>query len=125
MEEVLYDTSVVIRIIAKNRKRIQGYTSIFTVIEYPPTLSYASKILYPEKKDYHLAVKWQTILRRKGNPIPAVDLIIAAQAYNRNLRSSNRNKGSLEVDLSDLNLFVYYDYLCVLYFISAFSFGRE
>lgn len=85
MEEVLYDTSAVVRIIAKNRKRIQGYTSIFTVIEYPPTLSYASKILYPEKKDYHLAVKWQTILRRKGNPIPAVDLIIAAQAYNRNL----------------------------------------
>ena len=85
MEEALYDTSVVIRIIAKSRQRIQGYISILTVIEYPPALSYASKILYPEKKDYHLAIKWQTLLRRKGNPIPAVDLIIAAQAYNRNL----------------------------------------
>ena len=85
MEEVLYDTSIVVRIIAKNRQRIQGYVSILTIVEYPPTLNYASKILYPEKKDYHLAIKWQTLLRKKGNPIPAIDLVIAAQAYNRGL----------------------------------------
>ena len=85
MEEALYDTSAVIRIVAKNRQRVQGYMSVLTVIEYPPALSYASRILYPEKKDYHLAVRWQTLLRRKGSSIPAADLIVAAQAYNRNL----------------------------------------
>lgn len=85
MEEALYDTSIVIELVAKRRQRIQGYVSILTVIEYPPVINYASKILYPEKKDYRLAIKWQTILRRKGNPLPAVNLIIAAQAYNRYL----------------------------------------
>ena len=85
MEEAIYDTSVVIEAVAKNRQKIQGYVSILTVVEYPPALSYASKVLYPEKKDYHLAIRWQALLRRKGNPIPAVDLIIAAQAYNRHL----------------------------------------
>jgi len=85
LEETLYDASTVIEIAAKNRQRLQGYISILTVIEYPPALTYATKILYPEKKDYHLAIKWQTLLRRKGNPIPAIDLIIAAQAYNKGL----------------------------------------
>ncbi|MCE4599763.1 MAG: hypothetical protein F7C81_06160 [Desulfurococcales archaeon] len=92
MEEALYDTSTVIRIVAKNRQRVQGYISILTVIEYPPALGYASRILYPEKRDYHLAVRWQTLLRRKGSPMPAVDLIIAAQAYNRNLTLITRDK---------------------------------
>ncbi|MCE4599246.1 MAG: PIN domain-containing protein [Desulfurococcales archaeon] len=55
-------------------------------------LGYASRILYPEKRDYHLAVRWQTLLRRKGSPIPAVDLIIAAQAYNRDLTLITRDK---------------------------------
>lgn len=91
MEEALYDTSTVIGIVAKNRQRIQGYISILTVIENPPALSYASKILYPEKK-YHLAIKWQTLLRRKGNSIPAVDLIIAAQAYNKGLTLVTHDK---------------------------------
>ena len=85
MEEALYDTSIVIRIVARDRQKIPGYISVLTVIEYPPALNYASKILYPEKRDYHLAIKWQTLLRKKGNPIPAVDLIIAAQACNRSL----------------------------------------
>ncbi len=92
MEEVLYDTSIVIEIIAKNKQKIRGYISILTVIEYPPVLNHAPKILYPEKRDYHLAIKWQTILRKKGNPLPAVDLIIAAQAYNRGLTLATRDK---------------------------------
>ncbi len=92
MEEALYDTSAVIEVVAKNRQRVRGYVSILTVIEYPPALNYASKVLYPEKRDYHLAVKWQALLRRKGNPMPAVDLVIAAQAYNKGLTLVTRDK---------------------------------
>ncbi|RLG75556.1 MAG: hypothetical protein DRO14_04470 [Thermoprotei archaeon] len=92
MEEAIYDTSVVIEAVAKNRQKIQGYVSILTVVEYPPALSYASKVLYPEKRDYHLAIRWQALLRRRGNPIPAVDLIIAAQAYNRDLTLITHDK---------------------------------
>ncbi len=83
MEEALYDTSKVIEIVSKNREIIRGYVSVLTVIEYPPSIKYASKILYPEKRDYHLAIKWQIVLRKKGYTLPAIDLIIAAQAHNR------------------------------------------
>ena len=85
MEEALYDTSKVIEIVSKSKEIVRGYISILTVIEYPPSIKYASKILYPEKRDYHLAIKWQVMLRKKGYPLPAVDLVIAAQAYNRGL----------------------------------------
>lgn len=57
MEEVIVDTSEVIEMVSKNRSIISGYVSILTVIEYPPSIMYASKILYPEKRDYHLAIK--------------------------------------------------------------------
>ncbi len=92
MEETLYDTSEIIEIVARARRKIPGYVSILSIIEYPPALKYALKILYPEKKDYHLAFKWQTILRKKGSPLPAIDLVIAAQAYNRDLTLITRDK---------------------------------
>jgi len=82
----------VIELVARKKQRILGYISILTVIEYPPSLTYASKILYPEKKDYFLPIKWQVMLRKKGNPMPAVDLVIAAQAYNRGLTLITRDK---------------------------------
>lgn len=85
MEEALYDTSAVIELVARQRRRVPGYVSILTVVEYPPVLEYAGLILYPEKRDYRLAIRWQALLRRVGYPLPAVDLLIAAQAYNRSL----------------------------------------
>ncbi len=85
MEEALYDTSAVIELVARRRSTVPGYVSILTVVEYPPVVRYARTILYPEKRDYALAVKWQVELRKRGSPIPAVDLVIAAQAYNRSL----------------------------------------
>lgn len=92
MEETLYHTSVVIEIVAKNKQRIRGYVSILTVIEYPPSLSYASKILYPEKKIIISRLNGKPYYVEKGNPIPVVDLIIAAQAYNKNLALVTRDK---------------------------------
>jgi tRNA(fMet)-specific endonuclease VapC len=85
VEEALYDTSAVIELIARRHSTVPGYISILTVIGYPPALRYSTLILYPEKRDYRLAVKRQALLRAKGQLLPAVDLIIAAQAYNRNL----------------------------------------
>ena len=85
MEEALYDTSAVIELIARRRRSVPGYVSILTVIEYPPVLRHATEVLYPRKRDYLLAAKWQVELRRRGSPLPAVDLVIAAQAYNEGL----------------------------------------
>ncbi len=64
---------------------IPGYVSILTTIEYPPAITHVTRILYPSKQDYKLAIVWQTKLRKISTPLPAVDLIIAAQAYNNEL----------------------------------------
>ena len=79
----LYDTSIVIKLISKKKvDRIPGYITIYTIIEYPPSLKFADKILYPTKEDYETAIRWQVKLRKSGNPLPAVDLIIAAIGFN-------------------------------------------
>lgn len=84
MEEgKLYDTSAVIELVArKGAALIPGYISVLTAIEYPPSIPRAMGILYPSKQDYKLAIAWQVKLRKIGYPLPAVDLVIAAQAYN-------------------------------------------
>jgi len=51
-------------------------------MEYPPSLTYVDKILYPTKEDYETAINWQIKLRKKGNPLPVIDLIIAAIGFN-------------------------------------------
>ena len=89
----IYDTSAVIGLI-KKRTMKKAHVSIMTVVEYPPALNYAERIIYPTREDYLLAVEWQSKLRRQGFPPPATDLIIAAQAVNRNLVLVTRDKHS-------------------------------
>lgn len=86
MAEKLYDTSAVIELIARRRQRyVPGPVTIFTVVEYPPSLKYVPEVIYPTKRDYALAIKWQVMLRKRGSPLPAVDLLIAAIAFNRGM----------------------------------------
>ncbi len=86
MAEKLYDTSAVIELVVKRkRKYIPGAVTIFTLIEYPPSIKYVPEIIYPTKRDYAQAIKWQITLRKQGNPLPAVDLLIAAIAFNRDM----------------------------------------
>ena len=86
MEETrLYDTSAVIELIVNRRVSvIPGLVSIYTILEYPPSLKKVKEVLYPKKEDYLLALKWQIMLRKIGKRLPAVDLIIAAMGYNNN-----------------------------------------
>ncbi len=89
----LFDTSAVIDLVINKRASIiPGFVSVLTVVEYPPALLYAEKIVYPTKDDYALAIKWQQALRRRGSTLPAVDLIIAATAYNRSLIIVTRDR---------------------------------
>jgi len=82
----LFDTSAVIELVARRRiEVIPGVVSILTVVEYPPAALKASKIIYPSKHDYATAIRWQVILRKRGTPLPAVDLVIAAIAFNNNM----------------------------------------
>jgi len=91
-ENKIYDTSVIVELVKKRTVQRVPYVSIITVIEYPPALEYAKTVLYPTRLEYLIAVKWQSELRARGIPLPATDLIIAAQAVNRNLVLVTRDK---------------------------------
>jgi predicted nucleic acid-binding protein len=85
MGKVLYDTSKLIDAY-RRREDIQGYTTIFNIIEFPKALELNLTVLYPSKSDYSLALKISTELLKIGKPIPAVDVIISAIAINNGMR---------------------------------------
>uniref|UniRef100_A0A7J3X552 PIN domain-containing protein n=2 Tax=Thermofilum pendens TaxID=2269 RepID=A0A7J3X552_THEPE len=86
MEEgKIYDTSVIIEMAKRGSAVKVPRISIITVVEYPPAVKYARVVLYPTREDYLLATRWQTKLRKLGSPLPAADLVIAAQAVNNGL----------------------------------------
>ena len=85
MEKVLYDTNKLIEAY-KSNKDIQGYTTIFNLIEFPKALELDLIVLYPSKSDYNLALKISTELLKIGKPVPAIDVIISAISINRGLK---------------------------------------
>ncbi|WP_457753364.1 type II toxin-antitoxin system VapC family toxin [Thermococcus sp.] len=87
----LYDTNVLIEA-RRSKKPLFGYTTILNLIEYPKATFFELIFLYPSKEEYKLAVKISKELVKRGNPIPAVDILIAAIALNRNLTLVTKDK---------------------------------
>jgi len=85
MEQILHDTSSLINAY-KQRKQLRGYTTILNVVEFPKLLELKLTVIYPSKSDYNLAIKLSKDLLKIGKPIPAIDIIIAAVALNRNMK---------------------------------------
>jgi len=85
-EDRLYDTSAVIELVARRRRPVPGAVAALTVVEYPPAAAYAVRVIYPRRVDYEHAAFLQALLRRRGSPVPAVDLVIAAVAVNRGMK---------------------------------------
>ena len=85
MEQILYDTSSLINAY-KQRKQLTGYTTILNVVEFQKLLELALTVIYPSKSDYNLAIKLSKDLLKIGRPIPAIDIIIAVVALNRNMK---------------------------------------
>jgi len=85
MEEILYDTGSLIKAY-KKRKRLMGYTTILNVVEFPKLLELKLTVIYPSKSDYNIAIKLSKDLLKIGKPIPAIDIIVAAVALNRNMK---------------------------------------
>ena len=87
MEEALYDTCILIELIKKGCKRLEGYTTILNIVEFPKALTLKGlTVLYPEPSDYKLAIIIVKELLKRGTPVPAIDVVIAAVAVNRDLR---------------------------------------
>jgi len=87
----LYDTNVLIEA-RKSKKSLNGYTTVFNLIEYPKAALLELTLLYPSKEEYKLAIKISKELVKRGNPIPAVDVLIAAIALNRDLKLVTNDK---------------------------------
>ena len=87
MEEALYDTSVLIELQKGGAKEVKGCTTILNIVEYPKALRIAGlRVIYPDARDYALALKISKDLYKSGKPVPAVDIVLAAVAINRGLR---------------------------------------
>ncbi|MFQ6076353.1 MAG: PIN domain-containing protein [Candidatus Bathyarchaeia archaeon] len=86
MEEVVYDTSVLIELVKKGVKHIDGFTTILNLIEFPKAVELEGLgAIYPTVHDYNEALKLSVILLDRGTPIPAVDMVVAAVCINRGL----------------------------------------
>ncbi|ACX72973.1 hypothetical protein Metvu_1115 [Methanocaldococcus vulcanius M7] len=85
MEKTIYDTNKIIEAY-KNNEELNGYTTIFSIVEFPKALKLGLKIIYPSKEDYSLAIKLSNKLLKIGKPIPAVDILVSAIAINRKMK---------------------------------------
>ncbi|MHA1616582.1 MAG: type II toxin-antitoxin system VapC family toxin [Candidatus Njordarchaeales archaeon] len=86
MEEKLYDTSVLIDLWSSNIRRLEAYTTIFNIIEFPKALLIKNLVvLYPTREDFDAAILIAKDLLKIGKPVGAIDIVIASIALRKNL----------------------------------------
>ncbi len=69
---------------------------MFSAIEYPPAAGNC-EILYPDVKDYELALHLATKLRVIGRSIEAIDILNAAMCLNRDFELVTKDKDYVQV----------------------------
>jgi tRNA(fMet)-specific endonuclease VapC len=90
--ENLYDSSELIEL-RKAGDETEGYTTILNLIEFPKGVELMGlKTLYPTKEDYDNALIWSAELLKRGNPVPAIDLIISAISVRLGLQLVTRDR---------------------------------
>lgn len=93
MEEVVYDTNQLINFLKSGKRSIAGFTTILNIIEFPKALDLKGlAVIYPTLDDYDESLKLSAALLRKGCPLPAVDILIAAVCIRRNLTLRTMDK---------------------------------
>jgi len=86
MEEVVYDTNQLIDFLKRGKRDLKGFTTIFNIIEFPKAVEFEElTVIYPAIEDYDESLNISIALLRKGNPLPAVDILIATICIRRNL----------------------------------------
>ncbi len=65
--------------------------TVFTVIEYPKCLVYATEIIYPEEIDFIKSIELSRQLYQIGKQIGAIDILIASMCINRNLKLKTKD----------------------------------
>jgi len=93
MEEVVYDTNQLINLLKNGEQNIAGFTTILNIIEFPKALDLKGlAVIYPTLDDYKESLKLSAALLRKGCPLPAVDILIAAMCIRRDLTLRTMDK---------------------------------
>jgi len=86
MEKKIYDTNVIIGLWKSNVRRLEAYTTIFNVIEFPKTLLIRDlTVLYPTREDFNEAILIAKDLLKIGKPVGAIDIIMASIALRKGL----------------------------------------
>lgn len=69
-----------------------GLTTAFNVVEYPKALERGVEVLWPERRDFVTAIEIMVGLLRRGTPLPAIDVLIAAMCVNRGLTLATKDE---------------------------------
>ncbi len=85
----LLDTNVLIecnKIEPKPFKEGFSFTTILSLIEFPIASNYEKiSVIFPSSNHYEQAFKNSVLLRAKGTPLPAVDILIGTITVEKNL----------------------------------------
>jgi predicted nucleic acid-binding protein len=85
-EAAVYDTSTLIDFLKSGKRDLKGFTTILNIIEFPKALEFKGLgIIYPNVEDYDEALKLSALLLKRGKPLPAIDILIAAICLRRGL----------------------------------------
>jgi len=86
VEEVIYDTNILINILKSGKSLAKGFTTVFNVIEFPKALELKELgVIYPTAADYDESLRISASLLKIGKPLPAIDILIASIAIRRGL----------------------------------------
>jgi len=85
----LLDTNVLIKFNRMDKKPLKegfSFATIFSIIEFPSAFSYTNlSVIYPSYEHYEKAFANDVLLRERGIPIPAIDILIGTIAIDKNL----------------------------------------
>jgi tRNA(fMet)-specific endonuclease VapC len=93
MEEVVYDTNELINALKKGKLDINGFTTIFNVVEFPKALEFEQlTVIYPDSEDYQESLEISTALLQKGTPLPAIEILVATVCIRRSLTLATKDR---------------------------------
>ena len=92
MEEVVYDTNELIDFHRKGKLNLNGFTTVFNLVEFPKATELEQlTLIYPDLEDYEESIEISSALLQRGTPLPAIDILVAAICIRRNLTLSTKD----------------------------------
>lgn len=98
MEEVVYDANLLISLLKSGNYTAKGFTTVFNIIEFPKALDLRELgVIYPTLDDYDESLKIAASLLRRGEPLPAIYVLIASICIRRGLKLQTRDRHFMSI----------------------------